>query len=139
MKPVYLTREELLKIHRKVLTDCEEDTILIEGNVDYCVEVSKQEFFGEEIYKTIPEKAAAILCSIDKRHPFLHANKRAGFQACDVFLRMNGFQIEMQINEAVDVSKKIAQCLMDIDQTSLLLKARLKKVAKEYENTKGIS
>jgi death-on-curing protein len=139
MKPVYLTREELLKIHRKVLTDCEEDTILTEGNLDYCVEVSKQEFFGEEIYKTIPEKAAAILCSIDKRHPFLHANKRAGFQACDVFLRMNGFQIEMQIDEAVDVSKKIAQCLMDIDQTSLLFKIRLKKVAKEYESTKAVS
>lgn len=132
MKPVYLTREELLKIHTKVLTEFEDGTILTEGNLDYCVEAPKQEYFGEEIYKTIPEKAAAIVCSIDKRHPFLHANKRAGFQACDVFLRMNGFLIEMEKDEAVAISKRIAQCQMDVDQTSLFLIGRLKKIASEY-------
>ena len=132
MKPVYLTREELLAIHMKVLSQNEDDTILTEGNLDYCVEVSKQEFFGEEIHKTISEKAAALICSIDKRHPFLHANKRAGFQACDVFLRMNGFFIEMKKDEAIDISIKIARCILDIDQTSLFLKSHLKKKENEY-------
>lgn len=132
MKTVYLSREEILAIHKKVLSVDEDATILTEGNLDYCIEVSKQEFFGEEIHKTIPEKAAAIICSIDKRHPFLHANKRAGFQTCDVFLRMNGFKIEIKKDEAIEISIKIAQCLMDIDQTSIFLKDHLKKEISEY-------
>ena len=132
MKPVYLSRDELLTIHRNVLSKEEDGTILTTGNLDYCLEAPRQEFFGEEIHKTIPEKAAALLCCIDKRHPFLHANKRCGFQACDVFLRLNGFRIEIKKADAIDFSLKIAQCLMDIDQTAIFLKSHLKKSTNDY-------
>jgi len=128
MKPVYLSLNELLTIHRKVLSQQETDTILMPGNLEYCLEAPKQKLFEEEIHKTLPEKAAALLCCIDKRHPFLYANKRAGFQACDIFLRLNGFRMEMKKADAIDLSLKIAQCLMDIDQTSTFLKHHLKKV-----------
>ena len=45
---------------------------------------------------------------------------------------MNGFKIEIKKDEAIEISIKIAQCLMDIDQTSIFLKDHLKKEISEY-------
>ena len=126
MKIVYLTRKELLEIHTKVVkeTNSRDDNfpVIFEGNLDYCVEAPQEEFFGEEIHKTIHEKAATIICKIDKLHPFLDGNKRTGFAACDVFLRMNGFMMKVERGTAIETSLKIAQCLMDIDETSDFIK-----------------
>jgi len=131
MKPVYLTREELLAIHRNVIKKFKgkenDDILLFEGNLDYCVEAPRQEVFGEEIYKAIHEKAAVLISSIDKLHPFLDGNKRTGFEACDVFLRMNGFILSIHKEDAVNASLKIAECSMDMDQTSLFLKDHVRK------------
>jgi death-on-curing protein len=130
MKLVYLTRAELLRIHRKVTHKFQsgnDDVLLFEGNLDFCVEAPKREVFGEEIHKTVPEKAAALMSSIDKLHPFLDGNKRTGFEACDVFLRINGFAVDIKKDEAVSVSLKIAECTMDIYQTSIFLEDHTRK------------
>lgn len=128
MKIIYLSREDVLAIHRKVVEKSGEDnTILFEGNLDLCVDAPRQEIFGQEIHRTIYEKAAALISSIQKLHPFLHGNKRTGYEACDVFLRMNGYILSVRKDEAVFASLKIATCLMDRAQTSLFLKGRTKK------------
>ena len=130
MKLVYLTREELLTIHRKAIHKFQSgngDALLFKGNLDSCVEAPKREVFGEEIHKTVPEKAAALMSSIDKLHPFLDGNKRTGFEACDVFLRINGFAVEIKKDEAVSVSLKIAECTMDVCQTSIFLEDHIRK------------
>jgi len=130
MKPIYLTREELLTIHRKVIQRFQngnDDVLLFKGNLESCVEAPKREVFGEEIHKTISEKAAALMSSIDKLHPFLDGNKRTGFEACDVFLRVNGFVMDIKKDEAVGVSLKIAECTMDVGQTSLFLEDHVRR------------
>lgn len=130
MKLVYLTREELLTIHRKAIHKFQggnDDVLLFKGNLDFCVEAPRREVFGEEIHKTVSEKAAALMSSIDKLHPFLDGNKRTGFEACDVFLRINGFVTNVKKDEAVDVSLKIAECTMDVDQTSSFLENHMRK------------
>lgn len=128
MKIIYLTREDVLTIHKKVVKKSREDnTILLEGNLDLCVDAPKLEVFGQEIHRTIYEKAAVLISSIQKLHPFLHGNKRTGFEACDVFLRMNGYILSVKKDEAIFASLKIAVCSMDLAQTSHFLKSRTKK------------
>jgi len=97
------------------------------GNLDLCIETPKRELFGQQIHKTIHEKAASLISSVHKLHPFLDGNKRTGFEACDVFLRMNGYILNIRKDDAVDASLKIAACSMDLVQTSLLLKAKIKR------------
>src|SRR6059058_4575331 len=46
-------------------------------------------------YNSIEEEAAALMESLGNNHAFLDGNKRTAFTAADVFLRRNGFYIEV--------------------------------------------
>jgi len=48
-------------------------------------------------YKSIEEEAAALMESLANNHGFLDGNKRIAFTAADVFLRRNGFYIEVDV------------------------------------------
>ena len=44
-------------------------------------------------YSDIIEEAAALLESLAVNHPFIDGNKRVAFAVTDVFLRINGYEI----------------------------------------------
>src|SRR6202162_4435440 len=46
-------------------------------------------------YNSIEEEAAALMESLGNNHGFLDGNKRIAFNATDVFLRRNGFYIDV--------------------------------------------
>ena len=46
-------------------------------------------------YNSLEEEAAALMESLGNNHGFLDGNKRIAFAAADVFLRRNGFYIEV--------------------------------------------
>ena len=53
---------------------------------------------------------SAIICrGIISGHPFVDGNKRAGIQATDLFLRKNGYFLEMTVDEGVRFALSIAQ------------------------------
>ncbi len=47
-------------------------------------------------YNSIEEEAAALMESLANNHGFVDGNKRIAFTAADVFLRRNGFYIEVE-------------------------------------------
>ncbi len=47
-------------------------------------------------YNSIEEEAAALMESLGNNHAFLDGNKRIAFTATDVFLRRNGYRIEVE-------------------------------------------
>src|ERR1700688_5012094 len=47
-------------------------------------------------YNSLEEEAAALIESLANNHGFLDGNKRIAFTAADVFLRRNGFYIEVE-------------------------------------------
>jgi death-on-curing protein len=47
-------------------------------------------------YSSMEEEAAALMESLANNHGFLDRNKRIAFTAADVFLRRNGFYIEVE-------------------------------------------
>ena len=46
-------------------------------------------------YDGLAEMAAALFESLVMNHPFVDGNKRAAFFAVDVFLRLNGFRLDV--------------------------------------------
>jgi death on curing protein len=46
--------------------------------------------FGEDAYRDVWAKAAALLHSIVTNHPLVDGNKRLGWLSCAVFLDLNG-------------------------------------------------
>jgi len=51
-------------------------------------------------YESLAEMAAALFESLIKNHPFVDGNKRVAFFATDVFLRMNGYKLQVESKEA---------------------------------------
>lgn len=46
-------------------------------------------------YTDLIEEAAALWESLSQNHPFVDGNKRTAFAVTDVFLRMNGYRIDV--------------------------------------------
>jgi len=51
-------------------------------------------------YADLPEMAAALFESLIINHAFVDGNKRVAFFATDVFLRLNGWRLEVDAEEA---------------------------------------
>ncbi len=51
-------------------------------------------------YDTLIEEAAALLESLAMNHPFVDGNKRTAFAVTEAFLRMNGYFIDCDNDEA---------------------------------------
>lgn len=50
-------------------------------------------------YNSLEEEAAALMESLGNNHGFLDGNKRIAFTAADVFLRRNGFFLEVDASD----------------------------------------
>ena len=51
-------------------------------------------------YRSLDEMAAALFESLIKNHPFIDGNKRVAFFATDVFLRLNGYKLQVEAKAA---------------------------------------
>ena len=50
-------------------------------------------------YDSVEEEAAALMESLGMSHGFIDGNKRIAFTAADVFLRRNGFYLDVAVDE----------------------------------------
>ena len=53
-------------------------------------------------YDNLPQMAAALFESLINNHAFVDGNKRIAFFACDVFLRLNGWNLQVNQAEAYE-------------------------------------
>jgi death-on-curing protein len=59
------------------------------------------------------EKAAVLGFSLIRNHPFVDGNKRIGHAATEVFLLLNGFEIEASVDEQEQVVLDVATGKLD--------------------------
>ena len=64
-----------------------------EGKLESIIAQVQAEYFGEELYKTLEEKASILFYLIIKNHPLLNGNKRVAVMAYFVFLAMNSEEL----------------------------------------------
>ncbi|MFH1312009.1 MAG: type II toxin-antitoxin system death-on-curing family toxin [Candidatus Eisenbacteria bacterium] len=60
------------------------------------------------VHRTIFDKAAAYGYHLARNHPFVDGNKRVAFVVMDVFLQMNGWQIDAPEKEVYKVVAALA-------------------------------
>jgi death-on-curing protein len=51
-------------------------------------------------YEDLVQMAAALFESLISNHAFVDGNKRVAFFSCDVFLRLNGWKLEIDVDSA---------------------------------------
>jgi death-on-curing protein len=76
----------------------------------------RQTFGGSDLYPTLVEKAAALGFSLIANHPFVDGNKRIGHAAMEVFLVLNGQEIDADVNEQERVVLAVAAGEMTREQ-----------------------
>ncbi|WP_438284915.1 type II toxin-antitoxin system death-on-curing family toxin [Streptococcus sobrinus] len=72
------------------------------------VNFSEQFVFGQKLYPTLFDKATIIFVQLVKKHVFANANKRTAFFVLVSFLRLNGYQLQVDQEEAVDFTVRVA-------------------------------
>lgn len=102
--PIFLGIDEIIRLHDMQLDhfgglEGLRDRGLLESAV-----AMPQAGFGEHfVHADIYEMAAAYVLHLVKNHPFIDGNKRVGFHAAYVFLRMNGIELELPQADAYDL------------------------------------
>jgi death-on-curing protein len=69
------------------------------GALESALAQPEMTFGGEDLYPTLIEKASALAFSLCKNHPFIDGNKRVAHGAMEIFLVLNGFEINAPIDE----------------------------------------
>jgi len=96
----YLTLEEVLEVHRRVLDQSGGASGVRDlGALESAVAQPRMTFDGVDLYPTVIEKAAALGYSLVGNHPFVDGNKRVGHAALETFLVLNGWELSAGVDE----------------------------------------
>lgn len=106
---IFLNKEQIKHLHRKLIQETGGiNGIREEGLLDSALSVPFQSFDGEELYPSIPRKAARLCYGLIKNHVFLDGNKRIGIYVMLVFLELNGMEMECSDEELIALGLGIA-------------------------------
>lgn len=105
----YLALDEVLGLHELVLDQSGgAGGIRDLGAVDSAVAQPQMTFDGEDLYPSLADKASALAFSLVRNHPFVDGNKRIGHAALEVFLILNGYEIDASTDEQEETILRLA-------------------------------
>ena len=93
---IFPTLEEALYLHQQLVNSFGgEDGVSDRGLLESALARPRSGY-----YDSLSEKAAALMQSLLINHCFVDGNKRMGFALAAVFLKMNGYSVEVGAEEA---------------------------------------
>src|SRR5487761_1083526 len=105
----YLTLEEVLELHRRVIAQSGgAQGVRDQGALESALAQPLMAFSGRNLYPKTADKAGALGFSLVKNHPFVDGNKRMGHAVMEVFLRLNGYEIWAPCEEQEQVILSLA-------------------------------
>jgi death-on-curing protein len=93
-EPNWLKAEEIIAVCRDVVAQTDEPFILLRGDLLHSAldRPFNHWYYGEE---DIVRLAGVLLLGIGQNHPFVQGNKRTAFLAAVIFLRLNGYRLDV--------------------------------------------
>jgi death on curing protein len=120
----YLSVEDLLDLAHALGVGPVRDL----GLLDSAAHRPRSEFMGEQAYVTVAAKAAALMHSVACNHALVDGNKRLALLAMVVFLRVNGFELTLDDDEAFELTMAVAAG--ELDAEGIELRIRLTPIAR---------
>ena len=135
MKPVWLDAGLVRALHAELLAeygglDARCDEALLES----ALARPQQQYACGDPASTLSGLAAAYGFGLARNHGFSDGNKRIALAVMDVFLQLNGYEIDAPETEAVIAIQELASGRFDEAALAAWLKARCKKVRKRRES-----
>lgn len=107
---ILLDGEDLLHIAERVLPAVE---VRDAGLLEAAVARPRASAFGEDVYPSLHEKAAALLHSLVGSHALVDGNTRLGLASIIAFYGMNGVRLTLTNDEAYDLIIAVAAGELD--------------------------
>ena len=105
-----LTAEQVLRLHREVLTRFWGDPGLRDrGLLESALARPFAAYGGVEAHPEVHQKAAALWHALVVNHPFVDANRPVALAAVLIFLRVNGFSLELAGDELVKLTNRLVE------------------------------
>lgn len=90
----YLYPTQVLYLHKRIVESCGGiSTVRDPGLLESAIYRPMASFGGSDLFPDLFSKAAALGHAIIKNHPFVDGNKRTGFEAMRLTLRLNGWDL----------------------------------------------
>jgi death-on-curing protein len=122
----YLSIHEVLALHERIAERSGGGIGLRDlGLLESALAPPRQSFGGTDLYPSLVEKAAALGFSLIANHPFVDGNKRIGHAAMEIFLVLNGHEIDANVNEQERVVLAVAAGEMAREQFADWLREHL--------------
>lgn len=119
----YLTAEEILYLHFKVIEDYGGfHGIRDEKAIESIVKTPQQEVFGSKLYKIVYEQTAYYFRLLIKEHPFIDGNKRTSVSVIYIFLYRNGITLTAKPKNLEDFAVDVAVKNLTIGQIANWIK-----------------
>jgi death-on-curing protein len=118
----YLTIEEVLLLHARLIQRTGGSGGVRDlGLLDSALARPQATFGGEDLYPGLWHKAAALMHSLIKNHPFVDGNKRTALAATGLFLELNGHALVASNEEALDFTRRAAVGEIDVESMAAWL------------------
>lgn len=115
----YLSPEQVLYIHYRLIEQVGgTGGILDLGILLSAVNRPQTGFEGRDLYPDLFTKAAALMDSLVRNHPFVDGNKRTAITAAGLFLQLNGFILDVEPSEMVRFTLQCAQSQLTLEEIS---------------------
>lgn len=96
----YLVLAEVLALHHRLMQESGGPAGVRDlGLLESAVAQPLGSFGGQELYPSLIEKAAALAYSLIQNHPFVDGNKRVAHASMEVFLVLNGHEMDSSVEE----------------------------------------
>ena len=99
-----LTGEDLLRIAGRMGLIVDDEGLLLSASIRPAMRL-----YGDDAYPDLETKAAAVMHSIVAHHPLVDGNKRLGWVALVMTLRINDVILDVDDDEAFDLVVSVAE------------------------------
>lgn len=122
----FLSLAEVLDLYGRVLVAGGGSSAIRDlGALESALAQPRATFDDVELYPTLVEKAAALGFSLIRNHPFVDGNKRIGHAALEVFLVLNGQQLDASVDDAERVILGVAAGTIGRDEFAAWIRQHL--------------
>lgn len=131
---LYLNRSEILLINQLMIQRFggeyfkEKNNLLSPNELDYLLSAVRGEISFYDDFSVF-EKSSLLCVRIIQNHIFYDGNKRTGFEASNLFLRVNKYELLFDTSSAIKVTLSIAKKEFDYLDFSKWLEKRSAKIS----------
>jgi death-on-curing protein len=120
----YLTIEQILFLHARLIEETGGSHGVRDlGLLESAVARPQTTFGGTDLYPDLISKAAALLESLIRNHPFLDGNKRTGIAAAALFLLRNGRRLTASNSELETFTLYVTESRPDLSKITTWLQS----------------